>query len=60
MQDSPEVGNWAEFTFAKASGSVTKDREKQWPIAEQRFPVTIQETIAERISSPVLFPFLKW
>jgi len=36
VQDSPGVGNWAEFTFAKASGSVTKDREKHCSIAERR------------------------
>ena len=27
-------GNWAEFTFAKTSGTVTRDREKNWPIAD--------------------------
>ena len=36
MQDSPGVGNWTEFTFAEASGTVTRDRKKQWPIADER------------------------
>ena len=29
-------GNWDELTFAKTSGTVTKDVEKIWPIADQR------------------------
>ena len=50
-------GTWVEFTFAKTSGTVTRDREKNWfPV----FPVTIPETIAGRISAPVPFSFLKW
>ena len=31
-------GNWAEVTFAKASGTVVGDREKNWPIAYRRVP----------------------
>ena len=31
-------GNWVEFTFAKTSGTVTRDREKNWPIADRRVP----------------------
>ena len=31
-------GNWAEFSFAETSGTVTRDREKNWPIADQRVP----------------------
>ena len=32
---SPE-GNWAELTFAKTSGTLTGDREKNWPMAARR------------------------
>ena len=55
-------GNWVEFTFAKTSGTVTRDREKNWPIADQRVPSNypIPETIAGRISAPFPFSFLKW
>ena len=31
-------GNSAEFTFAKSSGIVTKDSEKDWPIVDRRDP----------------------
>ena len=31
---TPE-GNWAELIFAKTSGSVSKDRGKNWPIADR-------------------------
>ena len=34
--DTKLQGNSAEFTFAKSSGIVTKDREKDWPIADRR------------------------
>ena len=30
--------NWAELTFAKTSGTVIKNREKNWPIADQLVP----------------------
>ena len=36
--DTKLEGNSAEFTFAKSSGIVTKDREKDWPIADRRDP----------------------
>ena len=36
--DTKLQGNSAEFTFAKSSGIVTKDREKDWPIADRRDP----------------------
>ena len=36
MQDSPGERNWAEFTFAKTSRTVYRDRETHWPIAERR------------------------
>ena len=52
-------GNWVEFTFAKTCGTVTRDREKNWPIAD-RYLVTIPETIVGCISAPVPFLFLKW
>ena len=29
-------GNWAELTLSKTSGIVTRDRGKNWPIADQR------------------------
>ena len=34
--DTKLEGNSAEFTFAKSSGIVTRDREKDWPIADRR------------------------
>ena len=36
--DTKLQGNSAEFTFAKSSGIVTKDREKDWPIVDRREP----------------------
>ena len=36
--DTKLEGNSAQFTFAKSSGIVTKDREKDWPIVDQRDP----------------------
>ena len=36
--DTKLQGNSAEFTFAWSSGIVTKDREKDWPIVDQRDP----------------------
>ena len=36
--DTKLQGNSAEFTFAKSSGIVTKDREKDWPIVDRRDP----------------------
>ena len=36
--DSKLEGNSDEFTFAKSSGIVTRDREKDWPIADRRDP----------------------
>ena len=33
---SSETGDWTEFTFAKTFGAVTRDREKNWPIADWR------------------------
>ena len=27
--------NWAELTFAKTSGTVIRDRERNWPIADR-------------------------
>ena len=34
--DTKLQGNSAEFTFAKSSGIVPKDREKDWPIVDRR------------------------
>ena len=31
-------GNLANLTFAKTSGTVTRDRKKNWPIADWRVP----------------------
>ena len=31
-------GNWVELTFAKTSGTVTRDRGQNWPIADRRVP----------------------
>lgn len=42
--------------FCKTSGNVTMNMEK---IADGAFPVTILETIARHISTPVPFSFLK-
>ena len=52
--------NWVELTFAKTCGTVTRDRGKNWPIAD-RYLVTIPETIiiVRCISAPVPFSFLK-
>ena len=36
--DTKLEGNLAGFIFAKSSGIVTKDREKDWPIADRRDP----------------------
>ena len=36
--DTKLQGNSAEFTFAKSSGIVTKNREKDWPIAGRGDP----------------------
>ena len=36
--DTKLEGNSAEFTFAKSSGIVTKDREKDWPMVDRRDP----------------------
>ena len=36
--DTKLQGNSAEFTFAKSSGIVTKDREKDWPIDDRCDP----------------------
>ena len=43
----------AQLTFAKTSGTVKRDREKNWPIGMS--PVTIPETTEGRISTHVPF-----
>ena len=41
-----------EFTFAKTSGTVIRNMQKNnWPIADRRVPLTIPETIAGHTSS---------
>lgn len=41
-------GNWAKLLIAKTFGTVTKDKDKYWPIAGRR----VSEIIAGRISAP--------
>ena len=53
-------GNWVESTFAKASGTVTKDKEEIGQQLIGASPVTIPETIAGCILVPFPFPSLKW
>ena len=36
-KEKQEAANLAEFAFAKTSGTVTRDRETNWPIADRRF-----------------------
>ena len=36
-------GHWANLTFAKISGAVTKDTEKYWPIAYRRVPIKLSQ-----------------
>ena len=38
LQSAIGEGNWAELTFAQTSGTVVRDREKNWPIADRRIP----------------------
>ena len=47
-----------ELTFAKTSGIVSRDRRRNWPIADRCVPVMIPETIKELISALVPFSFL--
>ena len=53
-------GNLGRVNFAKAYGTVAKDRET--PLANQTEAslVTIPETIAGHISAPLSFSYLKW
>ena len=53
-------GNWAELTFAKASGTVAGNREKNWPIADRRVLGNDPRSLCERSLGPVSFSFLKW
>ena len=48
-------GNWAKLLIAKTSGTVTKEKDKNWPIAGRR----VSEIIAGRISAPNPVLFLK-
>ena len=49
-------GNWAELTFAKSSGTISRTGQQLTGAS----PVTLPETIAGRIYAPVPFSFLKW
>ena len=51
-------GVWAELTFPKTSGTVTKDRDKISQQLTSASPVTIPGTIAAHISAPVPFSFV--
>lgn len=37
-------GNWAKFFIAKTSGNVTRQRNKNWPIAGRRIPEIMPES----------------
>ena len=49
-------GNWAELTFAKSSGTISRTGQQLTGASA----VTLPETIAGRIQAPVPFSFLKW
>ena len=55
--DTKLQGNSAEFTFAKISGIVTKDREKDWPIVDRRDPSNNRGS--NFFSDKIPFSFLK-
>ena len=38
LKKKKKEGNWVELTFAKTSGTVPRDREQNWPIADRRVP----------------------
>ena len=59
--DTKLEGNSAEFTFAKSSGIVTKDREKDWPIADWRDPSNdpINNRGSNFFCNKIPFSFLK-
>ena len=59
--DTKLEGNSAEFTFAKSSGIVTKDREKDWPIVDRRDPSNNPRNNrgSNFLSNKIPFSFLK-
>ena len=59
--DTKLQGNSAEFTFAKSSGIVTKDREKDWPIVDRRDPSNNPRNNrgSNFLSNKIPFSFLK-
>ena len=59
--DTKLEGNSAEFTFAKSSGIVTKNREKDWPIADRRDPSNNPRNNrgSNFLSNKLSFSFLK-
>lgn len=48
-------GNWVKLLIAKTFGTVTKEKDKNWPIAGRR----VSEIIVGRISAPNPVLFLK-
>ena len=63
FRDSPlqkRERDWAELTFAKTSGNVTINKEKNGQQLTGASPITIPETIAGQISAPVPLWFVKW
>ena len=51
-------GNWAKFFIAKTSGNVTRQRNKNWPVAGRRIPEIMRERshlIATKMVIPKLF-----
>ena len=51
---SRHLSNWVVLTFAKTSGAVTREKKKNWPIADRRVPLTIPEAIAGHMLAPVI------
>ena len=50
--------NFMNVSFAETSGTFPREREKHWPTADGRDPLTIPETPVGHISAPVLSLFL--
>jgi len=53
-------GNWGELTFAKTSGTVTRDNEKNWPIVDQRVHSYDPRNNRETHFGPSSLLVLKW
>ena len=52
--------NWTELTFAETSGTVTKERKKNWSVGDRRVPGNDGKNSSGRIYPPVPFSFLQW